>query len=108
MQGLGPTVEEIELAKFSLKAYPKTCFTMCLPDLMTKLKVSLVWNARIKEICRYYQNITFASPRFVINCAHGISKEIFQNILALGSVAKYGYINFLEGFSLRKFDFNDN
>jgi len=37
-KGLGPTVDEIELAKFSLTAYPKTCFTMCLPDLMTKLK----------------------------------------------------------------------
>jgi len=38
-KGLGSTVPEVELAKFDIKAHPKTCFTMCLPDLMEELKV---------------------------------------------------------------------
>lgn len=37
-KGLGRTVPEIELAKFSIKAYEKTCFSMCLPDLMAALR----------------------------------------------------------------------
>jgi len=37
-KGLGSTVPEVELAKFDIKAYPKTCFTMCIPDLMMELK----------------------------------------------------------------------
>ena len=38
VQGLGPTVPEIELAKFGITPYSKTCFTMCLPDLMGALR----------------------------------------------------------------------
>ena len=38
VQGLGPTVSEIELAKFGITPYSKTCFTMCLPDLMASLR----------------------------------------------------------------------
>merc|ERR1719259_80009 len=37
-KGLGHTVPEIELAKFSIRAHPKTCFTMCVPDLLEELK----------------------------------------------------------------------
>jgi len=37
-KGLGHTVPEIELAKFNIKAFEKTCFTMCLPALMDQLK----------------------------------------------------------------------
>jgi len=36
-KGLGHTVPELELAKFSIKPYEKTCFTMCVPSLMTEL-----------------------------------------------------------------------
>jgi len=37
-KGLGPTVPELDLAKFGVKAHPKSCFTMVLPDLMAELK----------------------------------------------------------------------
>ena len=38
LRGLGPTVPELELEKFGVTAYPKTCFTMALPQLMEELK----------------------------------------------------------------------
>ena len=41
-QGLGHTVPEIELAKFNIKAFEKTCFTMCLPALMDQLKANIL------------------------------------------------------------------
>merc|ERR1712012_1455967 len=37
-KGLGPTVPELELEKYGVKAHPKSCFTMVLPDLMAELK----------------------------------------------------------------------
>merc|ERR1712080_394754 len=37
-KGLGHTVPEIELAKFNITPYSKTCFSMTLPDLMEELK----------------------------------------------------------------------
>merc|ERR1719370_517398 len=37
-KGLGPTVPELELEKYGVKAHPKSCFTMFLPDLMAELK----------------------------------------------------------------------
>ena len=36
--GLGHTVPALEIAKYDLKAYPKTCFTMAIPELMEQLK----------------------------------------------------------------------
>ena len=37
-KGLGPTVPEIELAKYNILPISKTCFTMILPELMEKFK----------------------------------------------------------------------
>merc|ERR1712071_214497 len=37
-KGLGPTVPEIALEKYGIKAFPKTCFTMALPELLAELK----------------------------------------------------------------------
>merc|ERR1712059_34501 len=37
-KGLGPTVPEIELARFDITAHPKTCFTMVIPALMEELR----------------------------------------------------------------------
>ena len=37
-KGLGPTVEELGLAKHSITAFPKTCFTMVIPELLKALK----------------------------------------------------------------------
>merc|ERR550525_2139806 len=37
-KGLGPTVPELELEKFGVKAHAKSCFTMVLPELMAELK----------------------------------------------------------------------
>ena len=37
-KGLGPTVEELGLAKHSITPFPKTCFTMIIPELMEALK----------------------------------------------------------------------
>ena len=37
-KGLGPTVEELGLAKHSITPFPKTCFTMIIPELMDALK----------------------------------------------------------------------
>ena len=39
-KGLGPTVPEIELAKYNIVPYAKTCFTMILPELMEKFKAA--------------------------------------------------------------------
>jgi len=36
-KGLGRTVPEIELAKFGIVPFEKTCFTMAIPELMAKL-----------------------------------------------------------------------
>ena len=32
-KGLGKTVPEIELAKFGIVPFEKTCFTMCIPEV---------------------------------------------------------------------------
>merc|ERR1719361_465910 len=37
-KGLGPTVPEIELAKYNIVPYSKTCFTMILPELIEQFK----------------------------------------------------------------------
>ena len=37
-KGLGPTVEELGLTKHSITPFPKTCFTMIIPELMEALK----------------------------------------------------------------------
>ena len=37
-KGLGSTVPELGLAEANIKAYPKTCFSMVLPELMAALK----------------------------------------------------------------------
>ena len=37
-KGLGPTVDELGLAKHSITAFPKTCFTMVIPELLESLK----------------------------------------------------------------------
>ena len=37
-KGLGPTVPEIELAKYNILPISKTCFNMILPELMEKFK----------------------------------------------------------------------
>lgn len=39
-KGLGHTVPEIELAKFNIVPFSKTCFTMILPELMEKFKAA--------------------------------------------------------------------
>merc|ERR1719384_2321705 len=39
-KGLGPTVPEIELAKFNIVPHAKTCFTMAVPELMEQLKTA--------------------------------------------------------------------
>jgi len=39
-KGLGPTVPELELVKFGIKPYAKTCFTMILPQVLEELKAS--------------------------------------------------------------------
>ena len=39
-KGLGPTVPEIELAKFNIVPHAKTCFTMCLPELVEQMKAA--------------------------------------------------------------------
>ena len=39
-KGLGPTVPEIELAKYNILPISKTCFTMILPELMEKFKAA--------------------------------------------------------------------
>lgn len=36
-KGLGPTVKEIEIEKYGIKPYSKTCFSMVLPELMSEL-----------------------------------------------------------------------
>merc|ERR1712130_847299 len=42
-KGLGPTVPELELEQFGVKAHPKSCFTMVLPHLMAELKEKQPW-----------------------------------------------------------------
>merc|ERR1711992_487552 len=37
-KGLGPTVPELGIAEANIKPYAKTCFSMCLPELMQELK----------------------------------------------------------------------
>ena len=37
-KGLGHTVPELEIAKFGIGPYSKTCFTMVLPQLMEELQ----------------------------------------------------------------------
>ena len=37
-KGLGPTVPELGLAEANIKAYPKTCFSMVIPELMEELR----------------------------------------------------------------------
>ena len=39
-KGLGPTVPEIELAKFNIVPHAKTCFTMAVPELMEQMKAA--------------------------------------------------------------------
>ena len=41
-KGLGPTVPELGLAEAKVKAYPKTCFSMVLPELMEDLKGEVI------------------------------------------------------------------
>ena len=36
-KGLGRTVPELEIAKYAIKPYEKTCFSMVLPELMSEL-----------------------------------------------------------------------
>ena len=43
-KGLGPTVPELGLIEANVKAYPKTCFSMVLPELMNELKGNLLLN----------------------------------------------------------------
>ena len=58
-KGLGPTVDELGLAKRSVTAFPKTCFTMVIPEILEALKtqqeetkwvkyISLTFLAKIK------------------------------------------------------------
>ena len=37
-KGLGPTVPEIELAKYNILPISKTCFTMIIPELLKSLQ----------------------------------------------------------------------
>ena len=37
-KGLGPTVPELGLSESNIKAYPKTCFSMVIPELMNELR----------------------------------------------------------------------
>merc|ERR550519_2971888 len=46
-KGLGPTVPELELARFDIKPHAKTCFTMMLPAVMEGLKAA---NTDIKSV----------------------------------------------------------
>ena len=39
-KGLGPTVPEIELAKFNIVPHAKTCFTMAVPELVEQMKAA--------------------------------------------------------------------
>ena len=39
-KGLGHTVPELGLSEASIKAYPKTCFSMVIPELMKELRGS--------------------------------------------------------------------
>ena len=52
-KGLGSTVPELGLAEANIKAYPKTCFSMVLPELMTALKGKYLGDL----IKRYYKNL---------------------------------------------------
>ena len=37
-KGLGPTVPEIELEKFEIKAHAKKCFSMIIPEVTEQMK----------------------------------------------------------------------
>ena len=39
-KGLGPTVPEIELAKYNIVPHAKTCFTMMIPQLIEQFKAA--------------------------------------------------------------------
>ncbi len=39
-KGLGPTVPEIELEKFEIKAHAKKCFSMIIPEVTEQMKAS--------------------------------------------------------------------
>ena len=41
-KGLGPTVPELGLMEAKVNAYPKTCFSMVLPELMNELRGNLL------------------------------------------------------------------
>ena len=39
-KGLGPTVPEIELEKYNIKAHAKKCFSMIIPEVTEQMKAS--------------------------------------------------------------------
>ena len=45
-KGLGPTVAELGLAEAQVKPYPKTCFSMVLPEIMKDLKGNILLKYR--------------------------------------------------------------
>ena len=52
--GLGPTVDELGLAKHSVTAFPKTCFTMVIPEILEALKTQQEETKWVK-----YTSLTF-------------------------------------------------
>ena len=53
-KGLGPTVDELGLAKHSVTAFPKTCFTMVIPEILEALKTQQEETKWVK-----YTSLTF-------------------------------------------------
>ena len=37
-KGLGPTVPELEISKYNITPHAKTCFTMCIPQVMKEIE----------------------------------------------------------------------
>ena len=57
-KGLGPTVDELGLAKHSITAFPKTCFTMVIPELLKSLQTQ---QEETKWAKLFSQNLTVDS-----------------------------------------------
>ena len=58
-KGLGPTVPELGLAEANIQAYPKTCFSMVLPQVMEDLKSKEIYflsGIDLDEGCDYFKN----------------------------------------------------
>ena len=90
-KGLGPTVDELGLAKHSVTAFPKTCFTMVIPELLKSLQTQqeetkLVKYATIFFSSKIIQFLHFAA-RSVILCGietHACIHHTALDLIELG------------------------